>query len=445
MGCTFLLLKQTNIPEDIQKIIKLKKSNSGTCVVWHDISEKATWKTSFGLFKNAEIELGRMYRYFIDEKNVNIILSSYDEISKGVYKEKSSKKVRKNDPLFLMKNCVVKDYDDYFKGENQFDYVDTETFETKDGAEIIVKYSVSSKKFREAAVGSGNKLNAFIGKNDGVSVIRNGRELELEKSFLNKDTRERFIGVEVSFDEDSDDIMGVDGKKQSAQNFFKRDIEELASDENKSQIEYLNSIEDNLSGEEVVLIKISNSITSKINTLLGTIRSYRKDTGKKPGAKDSPESEGTKKINERPTKTKSDEEFKSKTDQEKYEFIKQQLEEAGEDNNDEKAEEIVNKKLRFHFTDVNLPPMMLFDIELKAGIYNIKLNKQHPAFLDFFKLLSDQDDMNNDGNPSSERGLKLLLESWARLEDEAPEKLKEELQNIRLQWGMLARLFFKKD
>ena len=30
-----------------------------------------------------------------EEKNVNIILSSYDEISKGVYKEKSSKKKRR--------------------------------------------------------------------------------------------------------------------------------------------------------------------------------------------------------------------------------------------------------------------------------------------------------------------------------------------------------------
>jgi hypothetical protein len=106
------------------------------------------------------------------------------------------------------------------------------------------------------------------------------------------------------------------------------------------------------------------------------------------------------------------------------------------------AGDIVGKKLRFHFTDVDLPPQFLFDIELNAGIYNIKLNKKHPAFLNFFKLLSDQDDVNSD-EPSSEKGLKLLLESWARLEDEAPENLKIQLQDIRLEWGKLARLFFK--
>ena len=61
--------------------------------------------------------------------------------------------------------------------------------------------------------------------------------------------------------------------------FFKRDIEELAADEGKTEIEYLNSIDNNLSGGEVVLIKVSNSITSKIGTLLKLVRSIRKDRG----------------------------------------------------------------------------------------------------------------------------------------------------------------------
>ena len=124
-------------------------------------------------------------------------------------------------------------------------------------------------------------------------------------------------------------------------------------------------------------------------------------------------------------------------------MLKKQLEEAGVENVNESASEIVTKKLRFHFTDVELPPQFLFDIELKAGIYNIKLNKNHPAFLNFFKLLEDKDDKSNNDEPSAERGLKLLLESWARLEDEASENLKAELQDIRLEWGKLARLFFK--
>ena len=95
-----------DIPKNL-KIIKLKKSKAGTCVIWFDISPKTTWKTSFGLMKNAEIEFGRMYRHLIDSKNVNITLNTFNEISKGVYSEVSSKPVRKNDPLFLMKDCIV--------------------------------------------------------------------------------------------------------------------------------------------------------------------------------------------------------------------------------------------------------------------------------------------------------------------------------------------------
>ena len=438
-----------NIPEELLNIIKLKKGKSGTCVIWFDISPKTTWKTSFGLMKNAEMEFGRMYRHLIDSKNVNITLNTFNEISKNVFNEVSSKKVRKSDPLFLMKNCIVEDIDLHQalpESSKYFDDVDTGEFTAENGSKIYVKYSVSNKKFRESAIGNRNPLNSFVGKMDGVSVVRNGRELEIDKSFLTKDTRERFIGVEISFDATLDDLMGVDGKKQTAANFYKRDIEELAEDEQKTVIQYLNDIEENLSGDEVILIKISNAINNRVNTLINLVRNIRKDSLNKRG-KDSAEASGSKLLEEREKKTKSDEDFKLISDAEKLKSIMEQLEAGGEDEDEKKknAADIIGKKLRFHFTDVELPPQFLFDIELKAGIYNIKLNKKHPAFLNFFKLLSDQDDELNNGNdePSAERGLKLLLESWARLEDEAPENLKEQLQDIRLEWGKLARLFFK--
>lgn len=261
---------------------------------------------------------------------------------------------------------------------------------------------------------------------------------------MTKDPRERFIGVEISFDATVDDLMGVDGKKQTAANFYKRDIHDLAEDENKTPIQYLNDIDENLSGDEVVLIKISNSITNRVSTLTQQIRNIRKNilTNRGHG---SAEKSGSDALDDRDKKTQSDREFIAISDAEKMDFIKKQLEEAGDENVEVNAADIVGKKLRFHFTDVELPPQFLFDIELKVGIYNIKLNKKHPAFSNFFKLLADQDDELNNGHdePSAERGLKLLLESWARLEDEASESLKEQLQDIRLEWGKLARIFFK--
>ena len=431
--------EEIDIPKEILKITKIKKSDAGTCVIWNDmLIKQLTWKTSFGLLRNAEIEFGRMYRHLIEQGHAKIIISSYDEISKGVYKEKSSKEVRKNDPLFLMKNCVVRDH---WKTESQFDYVDEDVFTANNGSEIKIKYSVANKKFREAAAGSRNVLNSLCGKNSGVSVLRNGRELELNRSFLNQDPRDRFIGVEVWFDGTLDDLMGVDGKKQSATNFYKRDIEELAQDAEKEEIEYLNSIE-NENTDESLLIQISTSITKRMNALLKQVRTYRKGTQNKPGGSGSAETQGTNVVNNPDIETAGDKEWKAKSDAEKLRIIKEQLEKAGDENANESATEIVGKKLRFHFTDVNLMPQILFDIELKAGIYNIKLNKDHPAFLSFFKLLDDLSEEDNEED-SPLKGLKLLLESWARLEDEASYNLKEQLQEIRFKWGLLARKFFK--
>tara|TARA_B100000674_G_C37946120_1_gene965003 strand:+ start:253 stop:2019 length:1767 start_codon:yes stop_codon:yes gene_type:complete len=431
--------EEINVPKEIFDITKIKKTNAGTCIIWHDILiDQLRWKTSYGLLRNAEIEFGRMYRHLIQEGNAKIIISSYEEISKGIYKEKSSSEVRKNDPLFLMKNCVVKDH---WSDEKQFDYVDEDIFTAPNGSEIKVRYSVATKKFREAAVGSRNVLNSLCGKNSGVSILRNGRELELNRTFLNQDLRDRFIGVEIWFDDTLDDLMGVDGKKQAATNFYKRDIEELAQDAEKDEIEYLNSIENNDSDENL-LIKISTSIVTRMNTLLKQVRSYRKGAQTTPGGTGSAETQGTKVVNNPDTETPGDKEWKEKSDAEKIEIIKQQLENSGDENATENAGDIVGKKLRFHFTDVNLMPQILFDIELKAGIYNIKLNKDHPAFLSFFKLL---DDLSEEGNEEDSplKGLKLLLESWARLEDEASDNLKEQLQEIRFKWGLLARKFFK--
>jgi hypothetical protein len=429
-----------DIPEEFRETIKVKRSKSGTCIIWYNMHDDITWKTSAGLFRNAELELGRIYRYLIQKESVKIVLTSFEEISKGNYKEKLNITVRKNDPLFLMKDCIVKDL---WNSEEQFDEVDEEEFAAKNGSIIKIKYSVSNKKFREAARGSNNKLNALCGKNAGVSVLRNGRELELNKTFLTGDPRERFIGIELHFDATLDELMNVDGKKQSANNFYKRDLQELTEDYNLKEIEFWNKLSELVNDKEELLIKISNAIEKKVNVLRSQIRVYGEGTKKNPGRSDSPEAVGTSALGNTGKKTKSDDDFKNVSEVEKIKIIKEQLEKGEEDNADEGAEEIVKKKLRFHFTDVDLPAQMLFDIQQRAGIYNIQLNKNHPAFNNFFKLIAEQDTLNDSEEHSAEKGLKLLLESWARLEDEASENLKEELQNIRLEWGKLARLFFK--
>ena len=303
-----------DIPEEFRETIKIKNSKSGTCIIWYNMHDNITWKTSAGLFRNAELELGRIYRYLIQKGAVKITLTSFEEISKGNFKEKQNITVRKNDPLFLMKDCVVRDLWD---SEEQFDEVDEEEFTSKNGSIVKIKYSVANKKFREAAIGSKNKLNALCGKNAGVSVLRNGRELELNKTFLTQDLRERFIGIEVHFDATLDELMDVDGKKQSANNFYKRDIQELIDDYDLKETEFWNKLSDLVNDNEELLIKISNAITKKMGVLLNQIRNYRTGSQKTKGKPDSPEAVGTTAIGNTGKTTQSDDDFKTVSEEEK--------------------------------------------------------------------------------------------------------------------------------
>ena len=92
-----------------------------------------------------------------------------------------------------------------------------------------------------------------------------------------------------------------------------------------------------------------------------------------------------------------------------------------------------------------MPGQFLFDIKFEKGIYNIIINKSHPAHTNFINLLHRIDKLTPDSEPSAEKGLKLLLESWAIMEDEASEKTEAELQDIRYKWGSLANTFFSRN
>ena len=60
------------------------------------------WKTAEGLFNNVENEIGRMYRYFINEGTVAVKFK-YFKKNGGNYKLIEEQIVRPNDPLYQMK------------------------------------------------------------------------------------------------------------------------------------------------------------------------------------------------------------------------------------------------------------------------------------------------------------------------------------------------------
>ena len=69
--------------------------------------------------------------------------------------------------------------------------------------------------------------------------------------------------------------------------------------------------------------------------------------------------------------TKSDKDFKEISNAEKLEWVKKKLEEGGEEDVEGVAGEIVGK-IRFHFTDVDLPPQfyLILNLMLEFTILN---------------------------------------------------------------------------
>jgi hypothetical protein len=88
-----------------------------------------------------------------------------------------------------------------------------------------------------------------------------------------------------------------------------------------------------------------------------------------------------------------------------------------------------------------------FSIDLMAGMLQVIFNKRHPVHDQLMAVLeevpqdADADDLRDRLKQAAET-FKLLLFSWARMEDETyPDKERERIADARREWGRYARDF----
>ncbi len=106
----------------------------------------------------------------------------------------------------------------------------------------------------------------------------------------------------------------------------------------------------------------------------------------------------------------------------------------------------------YQFVNANLETRAFFSVSPVGGKIIIKLNTNHPAYHQFVEVLSE--DINEDISMEdllkrlikARDGMKLLLMAWARYEDEQPDgKLKENVQDARVDWGRMAADFMRTN
>jgi hypothetical protein len=434
---------QENIPREWEKKITSKIGESGTLVVWSRL-ERLKWRRHKAFFSNTEFIVGRMYRYFIDKKKCCIRMSAYAD-EKKVY----NKLLEQNDPLYLMSSSSTPEP---YKNKQGFEpFGDDGEFPIKINWEgeihtVKLRISIARADFRrELAEQRKNAGDTPFGKhcakNQGISVVRADREIELSHAFdIHYDPVERWWGIEIAFDPALDEVFGVTNNKQAATAFRQLSFSDVALEEDKLEGEvrtFLKSEND----IRLPIIEISNEISSKLATIRRMIKMQTDGVKAKNKAAAGGDEAGkaATSVTERDGKKGLSDKIDEKlTREEKENEISEAIKSDGIEIDEAGEKTIIESWLndsKYIFTSAEIrSSRVIFDISQPAGKIKITLNSKHPAYEHFIKKIEEED-------AHSFNTLKLLFAAWARMEDidSQSEERKNMLEDIRVQWGQIGK------
>lgn len=464
----------TEVPETQPKAIPTtwikigqKFGSSGTLVVWSKI-DRCMWQTGKAIIDNSEFVIGRMYRKFINSGKVNIRMVAFD--LDALYSLIVEKYALPNDPGYLMEKTSCSApfnntpmFDPWEETAGTYEATFSIKFQGKEH-EVKVRFSYAKPEARQAPADKPNVNPGSLphgkhaAKNVGISVVRAGRELELDQTLVNNyDPTERWWGVEVEFPPALDDLFGVTNNKQSARNFsdiLKIDISSLQEDG-----KILTQIEEEMRNEEdpkLPLLKMAQKIDSQLSFIRGLLEKQTKGTRKIQNRHDTYE---PIKIATNATKERKNEGYKGQSDQdeelpeeERKQAIKEILTEEGATQQQAEliAAKIVKEGLKYEYHDTALDTPAFFSVKSKGGAIIVTLNSNHPAYKNLVEILEEDVDKADIDTLRSRlinslNGLKLLLMAWARHEDELDGKRKENAIDTRIDWGRVTRRFLENE
>ncbi len=418
---------------------------SGTLVIWSHL-DRLHWKTSNTIFRHSESLVGRMYRYFINNDSVVIRFRSFTQNGGKYIPSIPPKRFKANDPLYLMKDTTLESLPSPYENEPFFDEETPERVNIEYKGEVhtvIIRSSFVNKNVFSAVKKTtkgkpgGTKWGQHLATNQGISVLRAKRELELKSEFVSKGEKFRWYGIEVEFPPALDEIFGVLNNKQSAVNFHDTDIEEDAEREGFSSIdEYRKELEEtedpllHLYEITAAIRKIKRALEAKCNKL-----DFGPSSTLAAGTNDnSPSSKITSAAHERSASGNSgklDESIPNIDD------IKGTLLESGytEKEADEASKFILDKELKYYIDVKSIDSEAFFDVTRSNGFCLILVNTRHAFYEKVMQdLSSDKQGM-----------LELVIAAWARMEEESPDRLTPHYQLARRRWGEVLTSFLAMD
>lgn len=451
--------QKSKIP-DIWEKVTTGFGRTGTLVVWSDI-DRCMWKTGKTIIENSELVIGRMYRKFLDTQEVVIRMATFDinEPTKIMVEELA----QPNDPGYLMAETVCPapfDKTPMFRpwdGEDNYEATFTIEFR-KQKHEVKIRFSYAKEEARLGKNPGKLPHGQHAGKNMGVSMVRAGRELELDQSWVQKRPTERWWGVEIEFPPALDDLFGVTNSKQSARNFSELanlDIESLLKD-GKTISQFKEELIQN-EDPRSPLIEIAQKIHNQIGLMRRLIDAQTPDSrsGQKRHQGSSAEKVATDVTEERKKEGhqgQSDQDELLPVEQRK-EIIESKLIDRGvlPSEAEELAAKTVSNGLKYTFRKADIETAAFFSVEGGGGAIMIFLNANHPAYKNLIEVLEEEvegvdPETLRSRLTNSLEGLKLLLMAWARYEDEQPDgPRRNRAQDARVDWGRVARQFLEGE
>ena len=450
---------------------------SGTLVVWSNL-DKCRWSSSRALINNTEALIGRMYRRFLNSGKVRIRFAMFDSLSPlPLIGEKYA---LPNDPGYLMDvtSCprpwdTAAMFQPWSENGGGNEIVFQIPYEGKKHP-VKVRFSYAKSEARAGTNAGGLPHGQHAKGNVGVSIVREGRELEMEQGFVQAyNARERWWGVEIEFPSALDDVFGVSNNKQSARYFADVARMNIAAllEENNTTIHGLMAAMSENDDPHAPLLEIANRIRNSLETLRGKIGLQKEGTGTSRSGDTNTDGDpnalvrsaaprSQQKATEITVKERQNAGHVGESDkgealpaEQRQADLEAAMIESGtnEEEAKEKAEEAVHFGLKYVFSRADLDTAGFFSVRSPGGAMVITLNTNHPAYQNLLEVLENGQAETDPAAlrrrlESASDGLKLLLMAWARYEDEQPTaSAKQNAKDARNDWGRIARDFLASD
>lgn len=451
--------KAVPIPEIYRKAFFTQMPKSGTLVIWSKL-DRMTWKTGKSIFKHCEFLVGRMYRNFISDENIKIESITYRRAGDDKLDVYAKDSFKANDPMYLLKNTSLPTLPGHYRNESFFEKVDEEQVSVefvddegnlrRDDVTItssIIKKSIANSILQDITRGSklgGTEWGKHCSKNVGVSIVRAGRELVLRDSFLTSALREskgRFIGVEVSFPPTLDGVFGVTNNKQDAVRLIPYDMKTIFTQAGfDSEQEYLRDLEEN-SDSMMQVLKVVSVIKKHISVLTKLLDSVNVDGKAIPNDDPIPPAENAAAKATQGSNVRSKTGHHSKGDDDlnpNQDELVEILTGTGmsQEEAEKKAARLILTGNRFLIEDIALDSDAFFDVSTKKGLTLVLFNTNHVFYK---KLVSKLD-------PEQLEIMQTAIAGFARVMNETTDPRRADyLNTIRREWGIVISEFLTES